>query len=159
MVKPTLPPVPQQLREKLKDHPELIERLQDALNHAAKNPSKVTPPFELAIWELEDTLSLFVTEARDELAAVEANGNPADIEQAKAKELLMLHASSKGGWISDQKLWDYFQTNGKASKRMPQQITCSRGSASESRVAVERFRLRKGSQSDSAFPGRCGSGV
>lgn len=40
------PPVPQKLRELLKDYPELIERLQNELNYAVQHPSKVTPPFE-----------------------------------------------------------------------------------------------------------------
>ncbi|MGO4776412.1 hypothetical protein AB4084_13065, partial [Lysobacter sp. 2RAB21] len=68
----SLPPVPQKLRETLKDYPEHIERLQAALNSAAENPSKATLPFEFAIWMLKGTLGEFVDEARDEVQAAQA---------------------------------------------------------------------------------------
>lgn len=64
------------LREMLKDYPEHIERLQEALNSVVERPMKGTPPPEVAIWELEGTLETFVSEAREELRAGEESGKP-----------------------------------------------------------------------------------
>jgi hypothetical protein len=68
------PPVPQGLREMLKDYPDHIQELQKSLNRVITKPSKSTPPFEVAIWELERTLETFIDEAREELKAAEASG-------------------------------------------------------------------------------------
>ena len=108
------PPVPQRLREMLKDYPEHIQTLQDDLNGVVAKPFKGTPMFEQAIWALEGATEEFIQQAREELKAAEASGDPAAIERAKAKELLMLHASSKGSWIADEGLWDYFEINKEA---------------------------------------------
>jgi hypothetical protein len=59
MPQPSMPPVPQGLREMLKDYPEYIHRLQNDLMRVITKPSKSTPPFEVAIWELEGTLETF----------------------------------------------------------------------------------------------------
>jgi hypothetical protein len=104
------PPVPQRLREMLKDYPEHIQTLQEDLIAVAQKRSP-TPPFERAVWMLEDALSSFISEARAELHAAEASGDAAAIERAKAKELLMLHARSLHG-LHD--LFDYFQANKEA---------------------------------------------
>lgn len=61
------PPVPNGLREMLRDYPEHIERLQDALNWVVEHPARGTPPFERAIWALEGRIETFISEARDEL--------------------------------------------------------------------------------------------
>jgi hypothetical protein len=100
----------------LKDYPEHIQELQRSLNLVVEKPSIGTPPFEVAIWALEDELGSFISEARSELQAAEASGDAVAIERAKDKELLMLHARSKGGWIADEGLWDYFQVNKGAFK-------------------------------------------
>ncbi|WAT16192.1 hypothetical protein [Xanthomonas fragariae] len=106
------PPVPQKLREILKDYPELIERLQQQLNNAMQRPSKATPIFEWAIWMLEDELSSFISEARDELHIAEASGESTAIMEAEKKEFLMLHAYSKNGGMSDlDALWEYIEEN------------------------------------------------
>ena len=47
------PPVPQRLREMLKDYPDLIERLQADLTYVANAKRRGTPLFERAIWMLE----------------------------------------------------------------------------------------------------------
>ncbi len=49
----------------LTQYPEHIERLQEALNTVIEKPSKVTPPFEVAIWVLESRLGAFTAEARE----------------------------------------------------------------------------------------------
>ena len=105
-----MPPVPQGLREMLKDYPEYIERLQSDLLRVITKPSVSTPPFEVAIWELEGTLEVFISEARTELKAAEENGDKEAIEQAEKKEVLMLKARSPNGGMSDlQDLWMYFK--------------------------------------------------
>ncbi len=59
-----------------------------------RSPSKSTPPFEVAIWELEATLATFISEARAELKAAETSSDAVAIARAEKKELLMLHAGS-----------------------------------------------------------------
>lgn len=105
------PPVPQRLREMLKDYPGHIDRLQEALNTVIEKPSHLTPPFELAIWALESRLEAFVREAQTDLDAAQADGVAEDISLAEQKELLMLKASSKYAWFTDESLCDYFQQN------------------------------------------------
>ncbi|RMH93232.1 hypothetical protein EBB59_06570 [Lysobacter pythonis] len=95
----------------LKDYPGHIERLQDVLDSMLAKPSHGVDPFNRAIWKLEGRLETFISEARAELKAAEASGDPVAIERAKAKELLMGRASSKGRWIGDDDLWRYFQPN------------------------------------------------
>jgi hypothetical protein len=85
----------------LKDYQDLVRRLQDELNHAVQHPSKVTPPFEGAIWMLEDELSSFVSEAREELNAAKVSGDPEAIEKAKRKDLAVGYARLNMGAMSD----------------------------------------------------------
>jgi hypothetical protein len=95
----SLPPMPLGLREMLKEYPEHIERLQQALNSVVDKPMKGTPPLEVAIWELEGTLEIFISEAREELRAADENGNPEAIAAGKKKVLLMLDCrSSRSAW-------------------------------------------------------------
>lgn len=110
------PPVPQRLREMLKDYPGHIERLQEVLNKGVEKPSPVTPPFEVAIWMLEGATEEFIQQAREELKAAEASGDAAVIGRAKEKEFLMGRASVKGRWIGDEGLWEYFQRHRGALK-------------------------------------------
>ena len=108
------PPVPQKLRDMLKDYPEHIETLQADLNRVVQDPFKGTPMSEQAIWALEAALDAFIDEARKELQAAEASGDPAAIEQAKAKELLMFRARSGNGGMRlglMNDLWGYFESN------------------------------------------------
>jgi hypothetical protein len=110
------PPVPQRLREMLTEYPEHIERLQEALNTVIEKPSKVTPPFEVAIWVLESRLGAFIAEAREQLKAAEVSGDAVAIAKADEKERLMSRASWKHVWLSDDSLWDYFQNKKDAFK-------------------------------------------
>jgi hypothetical protein len=117
MSKQPSPPVPQKLREMLKDYPEYIAGLQQSLNRLIEKPLHGTPPFELATWLLEDTLGDFAIDARAELSAAEASGDPEAIAHAKAKAHLMGRARSggAGGGMCDlDDLWDYFQVNKEA---------------------------------------------
>ncbi|WP_236621835.1 hypothetical protein [Luteimonas huabeiensis] len=86
------PPVPQKLRDMLKDYPEHIERLQETLQRIVNKRLPGADPFERAIWLLESRLSTFISEARDELQAAESSGDPEAIKRAKEKELRMLDA-------------------------------------------------------------------
>lgn len=114
--KPDPPPVPQALREMLRNYPELIERLQASLNRVITEPVKSQPPFEVAIWALEGTLGSFVNEALAELEAVQARGDGAAIDSADAKRRLMLFAGSSGGGLRDlSELQAYFQAHAQPS--------------------------------------------
>lgn len=111
------PPVPQKLREMLKDYPEHIERLEGTLNRLIEKPMHGADPFDRAIWLLEGRLETFYSEARDELAAAEASGDAEAIERAKEKKFLMGRARSKstgGGMFDLDGLWNYFETNKEA---------------------------------------------
>ena len=104
------PPVPQRLRELLKDYPELIQTLQNDLNAVMLNPSKVTPLFDSMIWTLEDALGLFITQARGELEAAQADGNAQAIAEADAKLDLMFDARSSNNGMDSfhmDDLWNY----------------------------------------------------
>ena len=107
-----LPPVPAKLREMLKDYPEHIERLQEALNTVVEKPSKAAPPFEVAIWVLEGGLETFISEARDEFDTANADDDPEAISRADAKLRLMFRArSGNGGMKGMHDLWEYFEKN------------------------------------------------
>jgi hypothetical protein len=105
------PPVPQRLREILKDYPEHIESLREALGRYVKKPSRLMP-FDGAIWILEASLETFMSEAYAELEAAEASGNKVAIEKAKAKDFAVGYARLNMGGMSD--LFDYFQAHKEA---------------------------------------------
>ena len=92
------PPVPQLLQEKLKDYPEIVAELQDALNGVNRSPgmskTRLTDEFEKAIWCLEDGLDHYASLASQEVRTAEALGNTDRIAKAKAKETLMHNARS-----------------------------------------------------------------
>lgn len=94
------PPVPQGLREMLKDYPEHIQRLQGALNDYMQKPFRLMP-FDGAIWALEGRLETFVSEARQEVRAAEASGDVEAIEQAKSKKFTFGAARADMGLLSD----------------------------------------------------------
>ncbi|MFZ5657083.1 MAG: hypothetical protein ACOY37_08530 [Pseudomonadota bacterium] len=96
----------------LKDYPEHIRRLQEVLNRIVEAPSHGVDPFDRAIWLLEGRLETFIAEAREELKAAEATGEPAAIERATAKVELMFDARSPGrGMLNLDPLWAYFQAH------------------------------------------------
>ncbi len=102
------PPVPQKLREMLKDYPQYLDELQGALNRLVENPKQGVPVFDQAIWRLEAVLSSFISEARDELKVAESAGDPEIIRKAEEKVRLMLHASQLRRL---HELKDYFDEN------------------------------------------------
>ena len=79
-------------------YPEYIHKIQSELISVVVKPFKGTPQFEQAIWAIEGCLEDFIQQARDELALAVESGNPAAIEQATKKELLMLHSRSAGSY-------------------------------------------------------------
>lgn len=113
------PPVPQKLREMLKDYPGHIQTLQNDLNGLVEKPLYGTPIFEQAIWALEDALSAFIDEARAELQVAETSGDAEAVARAKDKLDLMFDAhSSNGGMrlgLMDD-LWNYCEMNKRAFK-------------------------------------------
>lgn len=104
------PPVPAKLLEMLKDYPEHIEQLQKALMSVSHRRPSYAPPFEAAVWLLEDCLTSFVAEARAELATAEASGDPKAIAQSQRRERLMSFArSSNIGMARLSDLRKYFE--------------------------------------------------
>lgn len=103
-----LPRVPATLREMLKDYPEHVEQLQEALNGVMEKPPSAIPRFELAVWALEGRLETFNKEAREELRAAKASGDTALLARAEEKELLMSRVAWKHVWLGDRALREYF---------------------------------------------------
>lgn len=111
------PPVPQKMREMLKDCPEHIARLQEVLKYVVETSSAGVDPFDRAIWALESRLETFIIEAREELKAAEELGDPDAVARAHQKERLMSRArSSNGGMKGLHELWGYFETHKEAFK-------------------------------------------
>ena len=106
------PPVPQKLRDMLKDYPEHIEGLQQSLNRLLEKPMHGVDPFDRAIWLLEGRLETFISEAGDELKAAEASGDAPAIQKAKDKDFAMGRARLNMGGMSD--LLAYFDTHKEA---------------------------------------------
>lgn len=98
---PTLPPppVPQGLRELLKDYPDHIQRLQEALNSYVQKPFRLMP-FDGAIWVLEGSLETFIAEARQEIGNAETDGDPEAIALARAKKSAFGSARADMGLLS-----------------------------------------------------------
>ncbi len=109
------PPVPQRLREMLAEYPGHIQILQDDLIEVA-NKKSPTPPFERAVWTLEDALIGFVSEAKKELKDAQVTGDAEASAKAEAKEQLMSRAAWKHIWLTDEALWEYFQKSKDALK-------------------------------------------
>ncbi len=106
------PPVPQGIREALKDYPELIQIVQDDLNWRVDSMLRGAhfPPFEEVVWALEATFSKFYSDAKKEVEAAELGGNQQAIERAKAKRYLIGSTRMDAPWNDDGEgnLWDYF---------------------------------------------------
>lgn len=101
------PPVPACLRERLKDYPEYLERVQEVLIQSLSKAGSGIPVFEQAIWALEGRLETFMMEASDELEATIASGDADAIEKAKKKDLAV-GAARMNLYLPD--LFDYFKT-------------------------------------------------
>lgn len=106
MKTPDMPPVPQALREMLKDYPDHIGRLQEALDRIAEKKMSGADPFERAIWLLEGRLETFISEARADLKIAEESGDVAAIALAKARKFTFGAARADMGNFSD--LHSYF---------------------------------------------------
>lgn len=104
------PPVPQGLREMLKDYPEHIQRLQDALNEYARKPFKLMP-FDGAIWALEGRLETFCLEASEEVRMAEESRDPARISRAREMKSAFSAARVDMGLLME--LEDHFRQWGK----------------------------------------------
>ncbi|MCI1091536.1 hypothetical protein MOQ21_12250 [Stenotrophomonas maltophilia] len=108
------PPVPANLREMLKDYPELIERLREALISVNTRSTGSLPPFEDAVWKLEDCLDSFINDAQAELTAAKASGDAELISATDGKFKLMFRArSGNGGMKGLPELRDYFKESEK----------------------------------------------
>ncbi|WP_255322861.1 hypothetical protein [Lysobacter sp. K5869] len=119
MKKLTPPAVPPTLCEMLKDYPEHIERLREALRTFVAVPKLRLQPYDDALWTLVTVVTGFIDEASKELREAEGSGDPARIARARAKrELMFLARSYSGngglGGKSLDDLWDYFQKHKEA---------------------------------------------
>lgn len=113
MPKLPAPPVPQKLRELLKDYPEYIASSQEILNTFSK-PAPRLQPFDEAVWLLEDGLADFLAKASMEWEAAKSGGDAVAIEQATKRVESLSLARGKFRWITDEGLWNYFQENKEA---------------------------------------------
>jgi hypothetical protein len=88
-----LPPIPQRLREMLKDYSGHLQQLQEDLNITLDGPrparGSINHVFEQIIWALEGCLDAFIRDAKAELRAAHAGGDSEAIARADAKEDLM----------------------------------------------------------------------
>ncbi|WP_414615408.1 hypothetical protein [Stenotrophomonas geniculata] len=108
------PPVPAKLREMLTDYPRHIEMLQEALNSVNNRTTEYLPPFEDAVWKLEDCLDSFINDAQAELTAAKASGDAELISATDGKFKLMFRArSGNGGMKGLHELRDYFKESEK----------------------------------------------
>lgn len=105
-----IPPVPASLRERLKDHPGHVQRLQEVLNQVVQEQNLGAWRPEVAVWALEGRLGSFLVEARIALQEAQAGGDPVTIERAVAAERLMSEIRLKQLWIGDDAFWEYFHT-------------------------------------------------
>ena len=107
-----IPPIPQRLRELLKDYPEYLARIQEDLNDLVLNHAKSIPLFEQVIWDLEGRTSAFIREAQVELEAAQEAGDADAIARAEVKEELMFSARSVNDGLGDLKeVRDYIQAH------------------------------------------------
>lgn len=108
------PPIPQRLRELLKDYPQHLMRIQEVLNRVVLDHAKSVPLFEQAVWALEGRTSAFIREAQAELEAAQEAGDPAAIARAEAKAKLMRRSGNSNDGLKlffMDDLWDYFEAN------------------------------------------------
>jgi hypothetical protein len=100
------PPVPQFLRETLKDYPELIQEIQDVLDDVV---TKGPPRLDWAFTRLQDTLSALRSDAYEALKEAEQTGDSQAIYKAKIKDDVVSEAYHVGGADFDE-LQNYFET-------------------------------------------------
>jgi len=103
------PPVPAKLREKLRDYPDHIDRLQQVLTLVSAEPPSITPRLERATEALQGRLGAFMAEARRELEQAMASGDPALTAAAEAKFSLMSQVRLKQVWIGDEGFFEFFE--------------------------------------------------
>jgi len=106
------PPVPQFLRETLKDYPEIVLEIQGYMNEIVAKylERRWGAPFNEVIELLEDTLSARYSDAYEALKEAEQTGDLQAIYQAKIKDAAVSDARHVGGADLDE-LQEYFQTH------------------------------------------------
>jgi hypothetical protein len=103
------PPIPQRLRDLLKDYPEHLVRIQEVLNRVVLDHAKSIPLFEQALWALEGRTDAFIREAQAELEDAQEAGDAEAIALAEAKTSLMRRAANPNGGLKGlHELWDFF---------------------------------------------------
>lgn len=113
------PPVPRRLREGLKDHPEYLAQLQEALNAYVSQRARPWR-FDGAIWELQERITAIQRTLQADIRTTQEHGNEANASRLTAIRSTISHANRESGWAGDvQDLWDYFQTHADAFARDP----------------------------------------
>ncbi len=105
-----VPPIPQRLRELLKDYPDHLALIQQDLNYVVLDHAKSIPLFEQALWILEGRTSAFIRDAATKLEVAQASGDAEAIALAEANASLMRRAADPNSGLKGlHELWDFFQ--------------------------------------------------
>ena len=105
------PPVPEGLQKIFQEYPEYMDRLKSALKESVDSPSLVTPPLEIAIWNLEDCLDSILGEVNRELREAEEDGDPVKLEAAEKKRRQLGPAGFSHNWKGSN-MFAYFEARG-----------------------------------------------
>ena len=106
-----LPPVPRSLRSQLKDYPEHLERLQLALHGVSVARTTPRPRIDMAVWAIDDRLSRFLAEARQELDAARCSGDAERLQRAVETETVMFNVCRKNAWMGDEVFAAWFRVD------------------------------------------------
>lgn len=102
------PPVPEGLQKIFQEYPGYMDRLKSALKESVDSPSLVTPPLEIAIWNLEGCLDSILGEVNRELREAEKDGDPVKLAAAEKKRRQLGPAGFSHNWKGSNML-AYFE--------------------------------------------------
>lgn len=88
------PPLPQDLRERFRGHPEHLAELECALKSVVAQRSMNPDPFERAVWALTDTLEKFAVDARATHRHAAVSGDSAALKGADQELAFMLQSGT-----------------------------------------------------------------
>ncbi len=80
-----------------------------ALHGVSAAPTTRLPRIEMAVWAIEDRLSRFLAEARQELDSARCSGNTERFARAEADEALMACLCRKNTWMGDEVFAAWFR--------------------------------------------------
>lgn len=88
--------IPPRIRDLLNEYPDLLDRLQYALDEVVIKQERGIARSEVAIWTFRDILEGFLDEARDELAVQKDGGDAQLVCDLEEEVALLLSAGSRG---------------------------------------------------------------